>query len=128
MTSKTILDASAWIEYLTDSHFAKTIERYITTTSCITCSLTLAEVVAKTIKSGADSTIAITAIRTLSTLVAVDEALAVAAAPTYMLLREKKEKISLSDVILIALAQREDANIITKDSDFEGVKDAIVLK
>ncbi len=126
--SKIILDASAWLEYFEDTTLAPTIEEYLQNSVVMTFSITLAEVVAKILRHGKEPTRAITAIKQLSTIMNTTEELSLATAKTYALLRKTKTKISLSDVYLIELARQERAKILTKDTDFEGIKEAVLLR
>ncbi|MBI4148293.1 PIN domain-containing protein [Candidatus Woesearchaeota archaeon] len=126
--TKTILDASAWIEYFDDSVLADQIEHHLMNSSCVTLSITVAEVVAKILKTQHSPDEPITAMRTLSAVLPVDEELSIAAARIYVERRKSHSKFALSDAFLVALARRLSARIVTKDNDFAGLKEAIVMK
>jgi len=125
---KIILDASAWIEYLSDSSFAEHIERHISHSDCFTLTITLAEIVAKLIRDLRDIKEPILAIQTISHLVSPDQELAINTAQIYAARRKTHPKIALSDAFIIAFARREGAKILTKDTDFAGLPEAILLK
>ena len=125
---KIILDASAWIEYFIDSAHALKVEQKIKEHACITLSITLAEVVAKIIRWGSESEETITAIKTLSTIVPAEEETAIAAAHIYAKMRRTRKKFSLSNAFLVAYAKKINAKILTKDTDFSGLPEAIMLK
>ena len=125
---KIILDASAWIEYLDDAPHAATIEEYLQKNECFTLSITMAEVTAKTLLGGKDSEKAIIAMRALSRIIAAEEEVALNAAHIYARQRKTNSKFSLSDAFVVALAQKNEAKVLTKDRDFSGFKETILLK
>ena len=109
MTSTTILDASAWIEYFDDSALAEKVEHRVLNSSCVSLAITVAEVVAKILKAGRSPEEAITAMRSLSTILPVDDELAIDATRVYVERRKSHPKCALSDAFLVALARRESA-------------------
>lgn len=129
MTSiKIILDASAWIEYFEGTHLADIIENYLFSTHCLTLSITVAETVVKIKKAGKNPEEAITALRNLSTIIHADERMALEAADIYIEQRKIRPKLALSDAFIIALARKENAHILTKDTDFTGLPETILLQ
>ncbi len=125
---KIILDASAWIEYFQDTPHAVKIEEYLQKNECITLSISLAEVTAKALLAGKNPDEAIRGIQVLSRIMPADEELALSAAQIYSKKRKTHTKFSLSDAFLVALAQKIEAKILTKDSDFVGFREAIILR
>lgn len=125
--TEVVLDSSAWIEYFQGTGNALDVEHYLNDKKCLTLSITVAEVVAKFIKSKENPELAVEAMRTLSKVVSASEDIAINAGKLYVERRKKRKKFALSDAFILALAKREKARILTKDTDFCGIKESILL-
>ncbi|MBS3148364.1 PIN domain-containing protein [Candidatus Woesearchaeota archaeon] len=122
-----IIDSSAWIEYLTDAACASAVEQYLAKEDCTTLSVTLAEVLAKTLKIGGNPNLIHRAIKNLSLIEPVSEQLSVESASIYFERRKTHHKFTLSDAFILAFARMNHVKILTKDTDFAGLKEAVIV-
>jgi predicted nucleic acid-binding protein len=127
-TSKYVVDSCVWIDVLDGAERVQKSRTLLAEHQLFTTSLSLGEAVARTMRKGMDGAIAETAITSSSRIIPIDATIAVAAGRAYNDLRRIKPKISFSDVIALVTAQSLGAKLLTCDTDFEGIRGAIVLK
>lgn len=124
---KLIIDASAWVEYLTGSQKGEKVRKYFEEYELYTSTVSVSEVIAKMLREGFSEEIAILAIPARSQIVPIDFGIASDAGKAYYILRKKKDKISLSDTICLSTARKISGKVLTFDNDFRGIAEAIVL-
>ncbi|MBI4918954.1 PIN domain-containing protein [archaeon] len=125
--TRLVIDSSAWIEYLKGSKSADKLNEYFETGELFTTSVCVSEIIAKVLREGLSSNIALQAIRSMSSIISVDAEIGIDAGKIYFELRKTKPKIALSDAITISAAKKLSAKIITFNRDFDGLSQAMVL-
>ena len=119
-----LIDSSAWIEYLeatpSGAKASKIIEGGKNT--IITPNIVMAEVVSKVIRKGGNHEIAVNAIQTLSKPATEEWGDFIRAGKEHAKLKERIKGISLADAIILTLAEKNRAAIVTKDSHIKGSK------
>ena len=125
-----ILDSSAWLEYFFGTEKGDKIRRHIAQAddfSPIT-GVTVAEVCKRYLREGRSADMALTALKAMTTLVPLDYELGLETARIVVQHRKRSPKFSTADAHMVALARRRHAKIITCDTDFIGVPEAIIIK
>ena len=114
----TIVDSSGWIEYFIDGPdadcFAEAIEN---TGDLIVPAITLTEVYRWMLRQATDSdALAAVAVMKQGKVVPLDDQLSILAAEV-----GHRHKLPLADGIIYTTAKHQDAELITQDSDMEGL-------
>jgi len=125
MTSNVLLDSSVWIEWLTRGKRLSSCQKYMD----------------KYKNVGVPSIVVFEVCRKVAAKVSEDEALRVAAwLRSYGILNLTDEialhavdlslslKLGMADSLVLAHAQRENAQLVTLDDDFAAIKSVIVLR
>ncbi|MFH1390946.1 MAG: PIN domain-containing protein [Candidatus Diapherotrites archaeon] len=123
-----IMDSSAWIEYLNGTEQGKKVEKILNKTgqTVFTPNLVGAEVVSKIERDGEDSKNAIDSIENITRQPDEKREYFFEAGKLHAKLRKTKRNISFVDAILLILAEKNKAKIITKDYHLKG-KNTIFL-
>lgn len=129
MSETILIDSSAWIEYLEESSLGIKAAKYIDNKKniLITPNIVAAEVISKVARKGKDTEIPILAIKTVSSRARESSADYIQAGLKHAQLRKKHPNISLADAIILVLAEKNKAKIITKDYHLKG-KNTIFLE
>lgn len=129
MSNTYVVDAYAWIEYLIGSRAGETVKSLLDRerTEIYTCAVTLAEVVSKAAREGADAELAYDILLSNSELVNADAALSKDAGMLHAALRKSIPDFGLADAYVLALARRIKAKVLTGDPHFRDIKEAILL-
>jgi predicted nucleic acid-binding protein len=129
MSNKYVVDAYAWIEYLIGSRAGETVKSLLDRerTETYTCAVTLAEVVSKVAREGADAEIAYDILLSNSEVVNADATLSKDAGMLHAALRKSIPDFGLADAYVLALARRIKAKVLTGDPHFRNIKEAILL-
>ncbi len=119
-----LVDSSGWIEYLADRPRADEFAPYIEGDEPLLVSAIEIYEIYKVIRRDLSEERALEAVSALNraTIVPVDDVLALEAADISLELG-----LAMADSLIYATAQRHGATIVTGDSDFEGLTDAIVI-
>ncbi len=127
--TKFVLDSWAWVEYLNASQKGNFVRDLIEKpeNEIYSSSISLAEVISKAIRQNRDKSVPLTAIRTLSKIVNVDDELANEAGIIHADFKSRIQDFGLADAFIIATAKKLGAKIITGDPHFKHVKGAILL-
>lgn len=121
-----MLDSSAWIEVLQGTEIGKIVQKHLDKGTCMTPSIVLAEVCSKAAQRALDTDLCARAIRT-TPIVALDAEIAHTAGLLHAHYRQTHPKFALSDGIVLATARSEKKKVLTKDTDFCGIHDAVVI-
>ncbi len=125
--TKTIIDASAWIEYFLGSKRGEKIKEILEEDNeLITLPITFAEIISYFVRVKIDINIATNNIKALSKLIN-DSEFAQSAGEIHANIKSKNQKFSLADAFIVASAKKLNANILTCDNDFRGIKEAIII-
>ena len=92
-----------------------------------TCSVTLAEVVSKVVRSGLNHDIAYQAITLNSKIIEVDAELSRNAGILYAEVRNKVRDFSLADAYVLACSRKIKAKILTGDPHFKDIPKTIMI-
>ncbi|HZX20574.1 MAG TPA: PIN domain-containing protein [archaeon] len=124
-----LMDSSAWIEYLDASPLGAKVTKYLENKkyTIITPNIVTAEVISKAARKGKDAGIAIQAIKTLSRESKENVRDYIKAGLSHAEMRKSHSNISLADAIILVLAEKNKAKIITKDYHLKG-KNTIFLE
>ncbi len=121
----TVIDTSGWLEYLSDGPLAAQYEKYLAKAeTIITPSITLSEVYKKVKKAkGAEVALAVVAQIEKTTVIALDEEIALIAADQAL-----THSLPLPKAIAYATALREEAQLLTADPHLKGLEQVTFLE
>lgn len=119
-----LVDSSGWIEYLADRPLADRFAPYLEGREPLLVSAVAVHEVYRVIRRDLSEERALEAVTALrrATVAPVDESLALEAADVSL-----AHGLAMADAIVYATARRHGATLVTGDTDFEGLPDAIVL-
>ncbi len=124
-----VIDSWAWIEYLDGSEIGKRVDKILGSKSEIyTNGVTLAEVISRAKRTGRSVETSLQAILSLSKVVLPDEKLATEAGLVHAEIKSRNTNFSLADAFALQTAKSLNAKVLTGDPDFEGIKEAVILK
>lgn len=126
--SKQVIDSWAWMEYLDGSELGNKAKPSIEGGNALTNMVTVAEVVSKVNRMGKDPSIAFDAIISLSKIIIGDEDFAKNVGLLHSSIKKRKPNFSLGDAFVLQTARSSNARVLTGDPDFEGIKEADMLK
>jgi predicted nucleic acid-binding protein len=133
---KIVMDSYAWIElFLGSEKGKKVIEIISSADEVITPDLVLAEIGRKYIREGANEEEVKNRLKFIeenSIVACLDADISIEGGKAYLELLEKskkesKNKPALTDSILLALARKYSAKIVSGDKIFEGMKEVILI-
>ncbi len=134
-TEKFLIDTYAWIEFFIGSEKGEIVKKYLLSGNEIyTPSVVLAEIARKYLRGNISEKIVrkrIDLITRISTIIDIDEELAVESGKAYLELIKHtkkqglKQKPSLIDAVILAIARKLKAKIITGDRHFKELKETI---
>ncbi|HEX7483504.1 MAG TPA: type II toxin-antitoxin system VapC family toxin [Candidatus Bathyarchaeia archaeon] len=134
MTSKYIIDSSAWIEYFRSSKY-EAAKEYIENADCITPTIVVSEIsrkLQKEIELG-DETVEgrlkrLEFISATSQIVELDFELADLAGKTDLEMKKKAEGWGLADSIVLCAARSFKGKVVTGDEHFKDLDEVIFVK
>lgn len=121
-----LIDTSAWMEYFLDGKFGKKIE-ILFGENLITPYIVLVELSIKSAKEGWDFEKHLNFIKEKSLIVGMNNKMIENIGKIYVNQRKIKTGFSTIDAIIYATAIFQKAKVLTKDKDFEGLKEVIFL-
>jgi predicted nucleic acid-binding protein len=123
-----VVDSSIWIEYGRDTPIVPELTAHLEGAESVwTPATAVAEVAAYALKMGADIDSAVTVIGDYAHVEPVTGPLSRFAAEIRHGMRQAgNRKWSMMDSYVLALARREDGEVLTLDEDFAGVPEAII--
>lgn len=125
-----VVDAWAWIEYLIGSKRGTMLKEIFEeeNNEVNTCAVTLAEVTSKVAREGRDVEVAYTLLLSNSQVVNADEELSKQAGLLHAEMRRTERDFSLADAYVLATARRLKSKVLTGDTHFKNVKEAVFIK
>ncbi len=116
------MDSSAWIEYLEATALGPQVTKIIEREDNIimTPNIVAAEVISRVLRKGKNGALAASAIQALSVPAAEDQNDYFKAGEKHSKLKQAINGISLADAIILTLAERNSAKIVTKDYHLKG--------
>ncbi len=129
-TNKLILDACAWIEYLSGTEKGKRIRDELTKplTMVHTTGMIVAEVITKRLKEGKPTDTALLAMKSIGIIVPMDFSIGEQTAHIYVQQRARQKKFGLVDAHVVAVAKAVGAKVITCDLDFSGLPNVLIVQ
>lgn len=126
---KYIIDSYAWIEYLNGSLSGEKVHNILKEDhEFFSLNLTISEVVSRVKRGKGNVEIAYSSIRTISKVVEVTPELAKRAGEFHAEMREKIKDFGLVDSLILTLAKKLNAKVITGDEHFKRMKDVVFIK
>ena len=120
-----VVDSWAWVEYLRGSGAGRAVEeRIVGKNELWTSAVSLAELVSKYRRSGADDSIAVEAITSLSRFGIPGREDAIEAGRLHADVKKKSPNFGLADSFVLQLARKIGGKVLTGDPDFRGIRDA----
>ena len=119
------MDSSGWVEYLASRPLARRFATYLEGREPLLVSVIGIYEVYKAIRRDVSEERAVVAIAAMrqATIAAVDESLALEAADLSL-----AYGLAMADSLVYATARRHNARLVTGDTDFDGLPDALVIR
>jgi len=124
-----VLDSWAWIEHLRGSNAGAKVREAIhdERNVIVTSAVTVAEVVSKFSREGLGTEQVYSAIANSSRLVSLAPDDAKEAGVVHASTKKRRYNFSLGDAVVLHLARKEKARVLTGDPDFRGLDEAVML-
>jgi len=124
-----IIDSYAWINYLDGTAGGKKVRKILTENNEIyTLSLNIAEVISRTKRMKKDVDIAYKAITLNSKVIPISPEIAKQTGVFHAEIRKKIKDFGLVDSLILQMAKKLKAKIVTGDQHFRGMKGIIFTK
>ena len=123
------MDAYAWIEYLDGSSKGAKVRDLLEDpgNTILTSTVTLAELVSKSLRTKRDPKISIAAVESNSTLHSISPALATLAGEVHAEEKKRKPDFGLADAFVLATARNRSSKVLTGDPHFKDVPEAVMI-
>jgi predicted nucleic acid-binding protein len=122
-----LLDTSAWIEFFIGSPEGRQVRKVLEEQDCYTSMGSLAEITDWAIKEEADALYLIKTVKQLSTIIVIDEDIAVLAGRLNNERKKTVKKWGMLDSFILATGTLYGLKILTKDRDFRDLPDVTIL-
>lgn len=126
--TRIIVDTSAWIEYFEGTEKGARISEYVRESMLLITGMIATEICSKFMREQKPVEAVVMALRSLAALVPIDFEVAYQAAHIYNHQRKRKPKFGIVDAHIVAVAKINNAKVLTCDSDFLGLDEAIVVR
>jgi PIN domain nuclease of toxin-antitoxin system len=128
--NKLIIDSSAWIEYLEGTEKGKKVREFLAKSDSfpLITGVIATEVMTKFLRSGRSAEEIATALGAVAMFVPYGMSLAQKTAEVYVKQRKSKPKFGVADASVLAAAILNKAKIITCDTDFSGIPEAVLIR
>jgi len=127
-STKYLLDTSAWIEFFLGTKKGVVVQEILSAqNTIITTSSSLAEIYDWTLKENKDFAPAVELVRRKSKIIELTLNDWLIATHNRRIQRVEKPKIGIMDCLLLAVQEYSSATIVTKDNDFRGLPNTIML-
>ena len=127
MSYKHVIDSSAWVELIRGTEKGGRIKQVIENSQIATSIISIAELSDKFERDEQKFEQAFKSIRNSAAILPLTIEIATHSGKLKKMIRTENNKFSLADAIHLATALSQNAKLITTDSDFAGIKEAIVL-
>lgn len=128
--SKIVVDSSAWVEYFEGTEKGARVREFLAKAHSfpLITGVIATEVISKFLRSGHSGEEIAKALGAMAMFVPHGISLAQKTAEVYSKQRKTKPKFGMADANVLATALMNDAKIITCDTDFLGIPEAVVIK
>jgi predicted nucleic acid-binding protein len=127
-SKRVVLDSWAWIAYFDGTEAGERVDEAISDSEVFTSPVSIAEVVSKAERKGKDAGEAFDFMVSLSKTVEMDAGFAKEVGRLHAALKRSRPNLSLADAFALQTARSLNARLLTGDPDFEGMKEAEMLK
>ena len=127
MSSKYLIDSSAFIEYLESTLKGIKIKKIIEEDEIFISAITISEIADKCIRNNQDFMPALDFVRSRAVILPVTADIALHAAIIKNEQRKKCPKFGIADAIQLATAKDENITIISADSDFKYAENIFLI-
>lgn len=128
MANKYLLDSSAWIEYFAGTEIGSRVKEIIEEKETQTCIISMAEISDKFNREKENLENFLAFIKNTSTIASLSFSACADSGKLKAERRKIKKEFSLIDAIIYLTAKENENTLVTKDNDFEGMNNVIVLK
>ena len=128
MANKHMLDSSAWIEYFAGTETGKKVEYVIENEEILTCMLSIAEISDKFCKEDEKFGRFLDFIKSVSAVSNITIETCSEAGKLKAQRRSIKKEFKIADAIIYLTARENSCIVVTKDADFEGMENVVVIK
>jgi predicted nucleic acid-binding protein len=122
-----MIDASAWIAYLEGSEEGAQVCDIVENGEAVTCILTIAELADIHARRGKPFMQNYEFIKTSSKIVELPVIACLSAGKLKWEQRKRQSSFGLADALIYLTAQEHKCVLVTKDRDFKGMKDVVIL-
>ncbi len=128
--NKYVVDTWTWIEYLIGSKYGIKLKEALdeNDSEVYTCAITLAEVISKVAQEGQNVQEAYTMLFTNSQIINVNEELSMQAGLLHCEMRKTLKDFGLADAYVLATARKIGCKILTGNTHFKDIKEAVLIK
>ncbi len=126
--SKLVVDSWAWLELFSGSERGRKVDELLAAGEAFTSVVSLSEVVSVSARRGRPTDDKVAVIRSQSRVMAPSYDDAVEVGHLHAVTKKQSPNFSLSDAFVLQLAKKLGAKVLTGDLDFQGVKDAVLVK
>lgn len=123
-----LLDTSAWVDFFKKTKRSQALIPLMQEEVLYTSEISLAELSDWCFKNGLESAPFFAVVKRHSSVLKLPEAFFEGIGAFYNTQRNKKPKFGMMDALIAATALAHGLHIVTFDQDFQGLKDAIVLR
>ncbi len=127
MKNKYMLDSSAWIEYFKGSVVGEKVNDVIEKEEILICTLSIAEISDKFAREKEDFEKFLVFIKNVSAIIDITISSCSESGKLKMERRKVKKEFSLADAIIYLTAKENSCILMTKDRDFEDMKDIVII-
>ncbi|MFA4953456.1 MAG: PIN domain-containing protein [Candidatus Pacearchaeota archaeon] len=126
---KYIIDSYAWIEYLDGSLLGEKVKKILEGDNEIySLNLTISEVISRVKRKNGNIDIAYTAINSISKVAEITPEIAKKAGEFHAEIRKKIKDFGLVDSLILILARKLNAKVVTGDEHLHKFKEAVFIK
>ena len=124
-----VMDAFAWIEYFDGTERGSNVEKIIENkeNEIFTSFVTLAEVISKAKRKGFDAKEVSLALSALSKMPEINRTISIETGLFHAEMKKTQKDFGLADSFVVIAAKQLDAKILTGDSHFKNMKEAVMI-
>ncbi len=128
MANKYLLDSSAWIEYFAGTHAGEKIKEVVEKEEVVTCILSIAEISDKFSREKERFDKFLEFIKNTSSIANITLLSCSGAGKLKAERRAAKKEFGLVDAIIYLTAKENSSIFVTKDGDFEGMENVMMIR
>jgi predicted nucleic acid-binding protein len=122
-----LLDTSAWVEFFEGTDKGKRVKTVLEQDKCYTSMVSLAEVTNWSLKENKETAFLIDTITKLSTVINIDNEIAVLAGRLNFERKQRNKKWGMLDSLILATGMVYNLKLLAKDPDYKDLPDVEIL-